>query len=116
MVDSWPNNLLLDEGTMRKKWIFATCAGGTLLLAICPWFYFAVAQPDVARARQEEVGAKAADGPLPVRQVVLFNTGVGYFQHEGQVDGTPRVELPFPAYDMNDLLKSLILQDGGGAN
>jgi hypothetical protein len=86
-----------------------------VLLAVSPWLYVAVAQPEAARARQEEaVGAKAADAPLPIRHVVLFNTGVGYFQHEGQVDGTARVELTFPAYDMNDLLKSLILQDGGG--
>jgi hypothetical protein len=52
--------------------------------------------------------------PLPISQVVLFNSGVGYFQREGQIDGDAHVDLSFPAGDVNDLLKSLILQDAGG--
>src|SRR5207248_2503412 len=51
--------------------------------------------------------------PLPITQVVLFNSGVGYFQREGQVDGETRVDLSFPIGDINDLLKSLVLQDLG---
>lgn len=53
---------------------------------------------------------------LPVKQVVLFNSGVGYFQREGHVDGNQRIELSFPVTDVNDLLKSLILQDLNGGN
>jgi hypothetical protein len=52
--------------------------------------------------------------PLPIAQVILFSSGVGYFQREGEVDGPSRVDLSFPATDVNDLLKSLVLQDGGG--
>ena len=51
---------------------------------------------------------------LPIKQVVLFNSGVGYFQREGEVEGNARVDLSFPASDINDLLKSLVLQDLGG--
>jgi hypothetical protein len=47
-------------------------------------------------------------------QVILFSSGVGYFQREGEVDGHTRIDLPFPATDVNDLLKSLVLQDLGG--
>ena len=37
---------------------------------------------------------KAKNGDmLPIRQVVLFNSGVGYFQREGEVDGDARIEL-----------------------
>jgi hypothetical protein len=50
---------------------------------------------------------------LPLAQVVLFNSGVGYFQREGAVDGDARVDLALPADDINDLLKSLVLQDPG---
>jgi hypothetical protein len=100
---------------MRRKWIITSCVGGTVLLAAVLWISLLGAGGHVALAQQEENGGKGgADSPLPIRQVVLFNTGVGYFQREGQVDGSSRVELTFPAYDMNDLLKSLILQDGGG--
>ena len=59
--------------------------------------------------------APAADAPrLPVKGVVLFSSGVGYFQREGAVDGDARVDLTFPAQDINDLIKSLTLQDLGG--
>src|SRR5580704_127044 len=59
--------------------------------------------------------ASAPDSPrLPVKGVVLFSSGVGYFQREGSVDGDARVDLTFPVGDINDLIKSLILQDHSG--
>ncbi len=48
---------------------------------------------------------------LPIKQVVLFNSGVGYFGRTGEVDGEARVDLTFPESDINDLLKSMTLQD-----
>jgi hypothetical protein len=51
---------------------------------------------------------------LPVSRIVLFSSGVGYYQREGQVDGNTRIDLQFHSYNINDLLKSLILQDEGG--
>jgi hypothetical protein len=51
---------------------------------------------------------------LPMAQVFLFNSGVGYFQREGEVDGNARIDLLFQGTDVNDLLKSLVLQDLGG--
>ena len=54
----------------------------------------------------------AAD--LPLTQVTLFSSGVGYYQREGQVEGHAHVDLSFPAEEINDLLKSLSLQDLGG--
>jgi hypothetical protein len=50
---------------------------------------------------------------LPLSQVVLFSSGVGYFQREGEVEGNARVDLQFPIGDVNDLLKSMVLQDLG---
>src|SRR5262249_32301599 len=54
---------------------------------------------------------RAAGQALPLTQVILFNSGVGYFQREGTVDGDARVDLAFPVGDVNDLLKSLVLED-----
>src|SRR5437764_614636 len=51
---------------------------------------------------------------LPVTRVVLFNSGVGYFSRSGEVEGDARVDLSFPEADINDLLKSMILEDFGG--
>jgi len=64
---------------------------------------------DIAPAQPREVAA-----PLPIAQVVLFSSGVGYFQREGEVQGNSRVDLSFPVQDINDLLKSMVLQDLGG--
>jgi hypothetical protein len=61
---------------------------------------------------QEAAGDAAAK--LPVKRVVLFSSGVGYFQHHGQVTGNASVDLKFPVEDVNDLLKSMVLEDLGG--
>ncbi|MBN1835903.1 MAG: hypothetical protein JW820_08630, partial [Spirochaetales bacterium] len=54
----------------------------------------------------------AAD--IPLSKVVLFSSGVGYFQREGTVDGNSKLELSFRTADVNDLLKSLIARDFDG--
>ncbi|HEX4610682.1 MAG TPA: DUF4139 domain-containing protein [Urbifossiella sp.] len=51
---------------------------------------------------------------LPISRVVLFNSGVGYFSRAGEVDGDARVDLTFQEADINDLLKSMVLEDFGG--
>lgn len=51
---------------------------------------------------------------LPLKQLVLFTSGVGYFQRDGDVTGAARLELSFDAKDVNDLLKSLVLRDFDG--
>src|SRR3954452_19579623 len=54
----------------------------------------------------------AKDQPaVPVRQVVLFSSGVGYFEHFGTVQGDGSTELRFKSAQINDILKSLVLQD-----
>src|SRR5215218_2296198 len=50
---------------------------------------------------------------LPLTRVVLFNSGVGYFSRSGEVEGDARVDLTFPEADINDLLKSMVLEDFG---
>ena len=51
---------------------------------------------------------------LPITRVVLFNSGVGYFSRSGEVEGDARVDLAFQEADVNDLLKSMVLEDFGG--
>src|SRR6516162_9993439 len=59
-----------------------------------------------------ETNAKATSSPqLPVAQAVLFSSGVGFFQREGEIDGNQRIDLSFPVQYINDLLKSMVLQD-----
>ena len=51
---------------------------------------------------------------LPLKKVVLFNSGVGYYEHRGEVTGDASVDLRFKVDDVNDLLKSLVPQDLDG--
>ncbi|MFM7035723.1 MAG: hypothetical protein ACKOYJ_11190 [Planctomycetia bacterium] len=59
-------------------------------------------------------GAVAAEPSLPLEKVVLFTSGVGFFQHGGDVTDDARVEMNFKADQINDLLKSMVLEDLGG--
>ena len=52
--------------------------------------------------------------PLPLKRVVMLNSGVGYFEHAGTIDGNSVIEFPVNVADINDLLKSLVVQDQGG--
>ncbi|HET6382970.1 MAG TPA: hypothetical protein VFJ58_06220, partial [Armatimonadota bacterium] len=56
----------------------------------------------------------AAADPLPLKVVVLFTSGVGYFQHSGTIDGSAAIPLTFRASRVDDILKSLILIDPAG--
>jgi hypothetical protein len=58
--------------------------------------------------------AAVSNTDVPVKQVVLFSSGVGYFEHEGVVHGDGSAELRFKSDQINDILKSLILQDMDG--
>jgi hypothetical protein len=99
---------------MRRAVFFAALAvvlvaTGSLLFRAS----FSTARQVGPAARVDE-GARPAQ--LPIGQVVLFSSGVGYFQREGTVDGDARVDLSFPVTDVNDLIKSMVLRDlDGGA-
>src|SRR2546430_3013202 len=56
-----------------------------------------------------EVGESAnlATAKLPVRRVVLYKNGVGYFEHLGHVRGNQDVHVDFTSAQLNDVLKSL---------
>ncbi|HYV36779.1 MAG TPA: DUF4139 domain-containing protein [Gemmataceae bacterium] len=78
-------------------------------LPIPPWAMQQALKPEPIR-----LNTAPSSPELPVTQIVLYSSGVGFFQREGYVDGNARVDLSFPVQDVNDLLKSLVLQDEGG--
>ena len=74
-----------------------------------------------ARLAAPQVPPKARLAPpqvvkdLPVRKVVLYKNGVGYFEHAGTVSGNQRVAIDFTSPQLNDVLQSLtVLDEGGG--
>jgi len=58
--------------------------------------------------------APKQEPPLPLKRVVMFSSSVGFFEHRGEIEGDRRIEFSFKSSDINDLLKSLVVQDQGG--
>ena len=57
----------------------------------------------------------AEDGAaLPLSKIVLYSSGVGYFQHDGTVSNRAQLDIRLHANQINDMLKSLVVQDFGG--
>ena len=62
------------------------------------------------------IPALAESQELPIRRVILYKHGVGYFERIGSVEGDATSLLRFKAKDMSDLLKSLTVLDLGGGS
>ncbi len=77
-----------------------------------------VAQNPAARPhptpRPETAVANQASTQLPVRRVVLYKNGVGYFEHTGRVTGDQPVTIDFTSSQLDDVLQSLTALDLGG--
>jgi hypothetical protein len=59
--------------------------------------------------------AAAADrADLPVTRVALFSSGVGYFECDANVRDTAQAELKFRTEQINDIIKSMVVQDFSG--
>jgi hypothetical protein len=85
---------------------------------------FAVVWPFTSGAQQQQrpVAVKTAldsapevQAPdLPVRRVVLYKNGVGYFEHLGRVRGNQDIHIDFTSGQLNDALASLTVLDLDG--
>ena len=72
------------------------------------------AVPD-AEPQQPAPARQARDSEkLPVRRVVLYKSGIGYFEHLGKVRDSQTVTVDFTSAQLNDVLKSLTTLDLGG--
>jgi hypothetical protein len=76
----------------------------------------ACSQAGQAQDAPEAMAAEKATVEVPVTRVVLFSSGVGYFEHDGRVSGDATAKLDFKTAQINDILKSMVLMDlDGGA-
>ena len=75
----------------------------------------AIAKPQTSEAAAEARGEiENTAAKLPVRRVVLYKNGVGYFEHLGRVRGSQDVHIDFTSAQLNDVLKSLTVLDLAG--
>ena len=51
---------------------------------------------------------------LPVREVILYKHGIGFFERAGRLEANETARLEFRASEMNDVLKSLTIEEKGG--
>jgi hypothetical protein len=80
-------------------------------------FSLAAQTPTHPAAKAAPTAASATPGSatdLPVRKVVLYKNGVGYFEHSGLVNGDQRVAIDFTSSQLNDVLQSLTALDSKG--
>jgi len=71
--------------------------------------------PKAPAPKAPSAAAPARDAiDLPVRKVVLYKNGVGYFEHSGPVNGNQRVSVDFTSAQLNDVLQSLTALDNKG--
>jgi hypothetical protein len=61
-------------------------------------------------------GQTGTETSIPLRKISLFSSGVAYFEHGGDVSGDLVVHLPFNQNAVNDVLKSLVINDPGSAS
>jgi len=74
----------------------------------------AAAKTQHASGKQSASNEEVATTKLPVRRVVLYKGGVGYFEHLGQVRGDQNVGIDFTSSQLNDVLQSLTVLDLNG--
>src|SRR5882762_9337714 len=88
---------------------------GAAVAGIC-WTRTASAQLAEGATDKKAQPATGQGSSVPVKAVVLVSSGVGYFEHFGKVQGSGSTELRFKPQQINDILKSLVLQDLDGGH
>jgi hypothetical protein len=94
---------------MRKLFAFV------FLVVVWPFPSGAQQQQRPAAARAVLAQSPEVQAPdLPVRRVVLYKNGVGYFEHLGRVRGNQDIHVDFTSGQLNDALASLTVLDLDG--
>lgn len=64
--------------------------------------------------RSSEPLQHSPNAQLPVRRVVLYKNGVGFFEHDGRITGDQAITIDFTSSQLDDALQSLTALDLGG--
>ena len=72
------------------------------------------ARPVSVKTTSQESAPATQVPDLPVRRVVLYKNGVGYFEHIGRVRGNEDIHIDFTSGQLNDALASLTVLDLDG--
>jgi hypothetical protein len=100
---------------MRRTFVAVSLAGVIILAGLVVLLRAGPSPAKPGKDGAEPAVVKPA-AQLPIGNIILYSSGVGYFQREGKVVGNTRIDLSFPAQDINDLLKSMVLRDLQGGH
>ena len=79
-----------------------------------PFHFSSPHSPTQPRRSRRHPGSEADSGVrLPVKRVVLYKNGVGYFEHSARIHGNQDLSIDFTTAQLNDVLKSLTAVDLG---
>jgi len=97
---------------MRGSQLFALLF---LSLAVTVTAQSGPSKADSVKSETPQPAAVSVDSSsrLPVKRVVLYKNGVGYFEHTARVHGTQDLSIDFTTAQLNDVLKSLTAVDLG---
>ena len=73
------------------------------------------AQENQGSSAVETVKFSSAEVP-PVKRIIFYSTGIAQVIHEGTVDGNQQVSLSFDDSKIDDVLKSLVVDDRDGGS
>src|SRR5262245_24106840 len=97
------NGFTTETQSMKRNWVLGTLCGAALVAAAA-FVVFGNRSVAEGQPTKPQNGGEVREATnLPITQVVLFSSGVGYFQREGKVEGNARIDLTFPVQDINDL-------------
>jgi len=77
---------------------------------------FVLAITNLGAQQVSRPSPEAEASELPVRRVILYKSGVGYFQHVGSISGNASVAIQFTTAQLNDVLQSLTALDLDGGS
>ena len=83
------------------------------LALLAPCSFAQTEEPKPQPPRPSTPAAADSSSRLPVKRVVLYKNGVGYFEHTARVHGTQELSIDFTTSQLNDVLKSLTAVDLG---
>jgi hypothetical protein len=86
-----------------------------LTMCVCVIFGLELshAQAPASQRRRSTTERTDAATRLPVRRIVLYKNGIGYFEHLGRVRGSEDITIDFNSAQLDDVLTSLTALDLG---
>ena len=90
---------------MRLRYWMMPVVGAVAMSAIM------IGQDAISARQANGKGERKTASTLPLTRVVMFSSGVAHYSRSAEIEGDVRVDLTFPEQDINDLIKSMVLQD-----